>query len=159
MYTVRPKTGLSRTMTCVAILAVFAVPETYAQVDERQAGSPTFVGSAASEDTVGAAKRHPVNPREWPLMAAAEHSARLSVSQFESRSAGRMRSQRYGRAYRQAQRITAAVALGILGSLVGGVAGAGIGAFSSEEAALPGFGIGMYVGGAAGATLGVLLVK
>ena len=159
MYTVRPNTLVSRTMACVAILAVLAVPETYAQAGERATGSPSFVGTASSEDSAGAAIRDPVNPREWPRIAAAEHSGRLSLRQSESRSAGRTRLQRHGRAYRQAQRITAAVALGILGSLAGGLAGAGIGGLGSEDGALQGFGVGMGVGGAAGATLGVLLVK
>ena len=67
--------------------------------------------------------------------------------------------QQHGRAYRHVHRLTAAVGLGILGSVVGGVAGAGIGRLSSEDAMLRGFAVGMCVGAAAGATIGAVLVK
>lgn len=159
MYHLRPNTVMSKALTCAAIVAVLAVPQPYAQAGDRAAGPPSLAGTVSGEGAVVTAGRPPAHPREWPLVAAAEHSGRLSLGQTQAPSAARARFHRRGRAYRQAQRLTAAVALGILGSVVGGGIGAGIGGLGSEEAVLPGFAAGMCVGAAAGATAGVLLVK
>lgn len=159
MCKLRPNTVRSRALACAAIVAVLAVPQTYAQAGDRAAGPPSLARTVSGEGAVATAARPPVNPREWPVIAAAEHSGRLSLGQPQAPSAARVGFQRHGRAYRQAQRMTAGVAMGILGALVGGVAGAGIGSLNSEESMLQGFGTGMCVGAVAGATVGVLLVK
>jgi hypothetical protein len=159
MKKLRPHTLMCRTIACSAILAVLGVSQAYAEDRVRPAGNQSPVSTPSSERPLGMAERRPLNPREWPFIGAAEHSGRLSLGRTQAPVAARTRLQRHGRAYRQAQRITAAVALGILGSLVGGLAGAGIGGIGSEEAVLPGFAAGMCVGGAAGVTAGVLLVR
>ena len=153
------KTLVRRTLSCVAIAAVLAGTERSAHANDDAAGTSRVADGESRPATLGTAGRHPVSPREWPLIAAAEHSARLSLHEPRVETARRATFQRRGRAYRQAQRLSAAVALGILGSLAGGVAGAAIGGLGSEDGMLQGFGVGACVGTAAGATLGVLLVK
>jgi hypothetical protein len=70
------------------------------------------------------------------------------------------RAQQRSRPYRQAQRATAAVAMGILGALAGGLMGAALGGMSGgEDGVLAGFAIGMPAGAAAGAVLGMVLVR
>lgn len=164
MDMVGSSTRMRRALVCTAIGMLLAVPQADAQTADVAAlmGAamlPTLAGTPSIEGTSRTAEQRPGSPRDWPLMVAAEHSGRLALAQAQRPSPARVRLQRRGPAYRQAQRITAGVALGILGLFVGGTVGAGIGALNSEEAMLPGFAAGMWVGAAAGATIGVLLVK
>jgi hypothetical protein len=66
---------------------------------------------------------------------------------------------RRSRPYRQAQRLTAAVAMGVMGSLAGLLPGAAIGSAGGDDGALAGMAIGIPIGAVAGATLGVILTK
>jgi hypothetical protein len=158
MCKLRPNSITSRTIACVGLAALLAAPPASAQVRPQPTAAPGSLSNASTGNAARVAERHPLNPREWQFIAVRDNASRLSSPQAHPPSP-RQRVQQHGRAYQQAQRLTAAVGLGILGSLVGGVAGAGIGRLSSEDAMLPGFAVGMCVGAAAGATIGAVLVK
>ena len=157
MCNTRPIARSSRILACAAICAVLAVPDVHAQTGEEAADRPRFAATSSSV-TLRTADR-PVNLRDWGSIAAAGHSGRLSLVENRAHPAARAKAKRHGRSYRQAQRLTAAFALGIFGSLAGGLAGGGLAGLTSEDAVLPGFAVGRCVGGLAGATAGALLVK
>ena len=156
MCKLRPSSIISRAIACVGAAVLLAAPPAFAQAGDQSARTPGWMSGA--ENDIRAAERPPLNPRQWHFNGVPENTSRLSSPQAHPPSP-RQRVQQHGRAYRQIQRLTAAVGLGILGSLAGGVAGAGIGRLSSEDAMLPGFAVGACVGAAAGATIGAVLVK
>jgi hypothetical protein len=144
--------------------AVFVVMAAFAPSANGQtvtsSGNPGSVSIAVLKT---APRTVPLKIRDWPLgnasLAVPIGPAPTRVAASASASSARIVRQR-SRSTRAAQRVTAGVAMGILGFLAGGVAGAGVGAgFDREYGPIQGFVIGGAIGAGAGAALGVLMVR
>ena len=92
------------------------------------------------------------------LVWTAADPMRTELRVARSRGQGQ-RARSRSKGYRDAQRVLAGVALGVVGFLGGGLAGAAVdGAFLNEGGGLAGFAIGAPIGAAVGATIGFLIV-